>query len=153
MDKNHRVEPIGRIISEWSDLTGAPRQGRLTPEAPALLELFPDYEEGLEKIEQFSHLVIVYLLDRSTSWQALVVPPGQTEKRGVFASRSPFRPNPIGVGIVKLIKREGNCLHVRGTDAFTGTPLLDIKPYIPTIDSLAPDEETRYYDLGMNIGQ
>jgi tRNA-Thr(GGU) m(6)t(6)A37 methyltransferase TsaA len=113
---------------------GAPRQGRLAPETASTIVVDDAYAPGLKDIETFSHVIVIYAFDRSQGWSATVRTPWEEQLHGVFAVRSPRRPNPIGVTVVKLVKREGARLHVEGLDAFDGTPLLDLKPYIPRFD-------------------
>jgi tRNA-Thr(GGU) m(6)t(6)A37 methyltransferase TsaA len=93
----------------------------------------PEFEPGLTDIEGFSHLIVIWEFDRSKGYELLGTPPADNRPHGVFATRSPYRPNPIGLTIVELIRREGSDLHVRGVDMLDGTPLLDIKPLLSTI--------------------
>lgn len=144
----HTFDPIALIHSPFTDKFGVPRQPGLVPEARASIELLAPYdrEEALRGIEAFSHLWLLFLFDRTMEqgWKPMVRPPrlGGNKRVGVFASRSNFRPNPIGLSVVELVgvKVEGKkrLLEVRGTDLLDGTPLLDIKPYIPYADSI-PD--------------
>lgn len=127
--------PIGVIRSPYTRQTGAPRQGRLESEKEARIEIYSEFAEGLESLEQFSHIVVLWVFDRSRDYSLTATPPGEAKTRGVFATRSPHRPCPIGLTIVPLDRRDVDVLYVRGMDAFDGTPVLDIKPYIPSIDS------------------
>ena len=95
----------------------------------------PQYAEGLADIEGFSHLILIYAFHQSKGFQLKVKPFLDDHVRGLFATRAPRRPNPIGLSIVKLLQREGNILHVSHIDVVDGTPLLDIKPYVPAFDS------------------
>lgn len=95
------------------------------------IEVFPPYEEGLKDISGFSHLIVLFVFHQSQAGRLLVRPPGQRSVRGVFATRSPHRPNPIGMTVVKLRKRRGNVLEISGLDIVEGSPVLDIKPYTP----------------------
>ncbi len=99
------------------------------------VEVFPEYAAGLKDIEGFSRIFLIYYFHRCSGWAAEVVPFLDVRARGVFATRAPRRPNPIGLSPVGLISREGNVLEVEGVDVVDRTPLLDIKPYIPAIDS------------------
>jgi tRNA-Thr(GGU) m(6)t(6)A37 methyltransferase TsaA len=128
------MKSIGVIRSPYTPEKGAPRQGGLAAETESTIVLEPEYVEGLTDIEKFSHVIVLYAFDRSTGWSAMVKPPGSDVRRGVFATRSPRRPNPIGYTVVKLAGREGATLRVLGLDAFDGTPVLDLKPYIPRFD-------------------
>lgn len=102
--------------------------------AEGTIEIYPGYEEGLLDIEGFSHLIVIVAFHLSTSRPLRVTPPGQSQERGVFATRSPHRPNSIGILTVELQERENNILHVKGIDVVEGTPVLDIKPYLKHFD-------------------
>lgn len=130
-----RIEciPIGIVRSPYTEPGDAPRQGRLV-DTVAEIHVHDACAPGLEGIERSTHLIILYWLDRAERGQLYARPPGESRERGVFSTRSPARPNPIGLGIVDLVRREGNVLLVRGLDALDGTPVLDIKPYSPEID-------------------
>jgi len=127
--------PIGVVRSPYRKRGDAPRQGRLA-DTVAEIHILDEYTPGLGEIERSSHLIVLYWLDRADRDQLFARPPGETRSRGVFSTRSPARPNPIGFGIVDLIRRDGGVLVVRGLDALDGTPVLDIKPYSPEIDSI-----------------
>lgn len=127
--------PIGIVRSPYRVRGDAPRQGRLA-DTVAEIHILDAYAPGLDGVERSSHLIVLYWLDRAERGLLFAKPPGETEERGVFSTRSPARPNPIGLGIVDLVRREGNVLVVRGLDALDGTPVLDIKPYSPEIDSI-----------------
>jgi len=129
-------ESIGVIRSPYTPEKDTPFQGILAPDVESTIVLEPEYEKGLTDIENFSHIIVLYAFDRSSGWSSMVKPPWDDKRRGVFASRSPRRPNPIGMTVVKLVGREGANLRVQGLDAFDGTPVLDIKPYIPRFDSV-----------------
>ena len=130
------MKSIGVIRSPYTPEKGAPRQGGLAAETESTIVLEPEYEEGLTDIEKFSHIIVLYAFDRSSGWSPMVKPPWDDKKRGVFASRSPHRPNPIGMTVAKLVAREEGTLRVTGMDAFDGTPVLDLKPYIPRFDRI-----------------
>lgn len=137
MDESDRMEciPIGVVRSPYRKRGDAPRQGRLAV-TEAEIRIFDDYAPGLQDVENASHLIVLYWLDRADRGLLFATPPGETRERGVFSTRSPARPNPIGFGVVDLARRDGNVLTVRGLDALDGTPVLDIKPYSPEIDSI-----------------
>ena len=99
-------------------------------EADGVLKILPEFAPGLLDIEGFSHLVVLWEFDRSHGFELLGAPPSDNRPHGVFATRSPRRPNPIGLTIVELLRREGSELHVRGVDMLEGTPILDIKPLL-----------------------
>lgn len=140
MDFNFK--PIGLIRSCYGEKFGIPRQPGLVKSATATLELLPPYNtvEAARGLEEFSHVWIVFLFHQSSRdlWKATVRPPrlGGNERIGVFASRSNFRPNPIGLSVVELLRIEGTRLHLGGGDFLDETPVLDIKPYIPYVDSV-----------------
>jgi tRNA-Thr(GGU) m(6)t(6)A37 methyltransferase TsaA len=136
------LSPIGTIHSCFGEKFAIPRQPGLVKSATAELELLAPYNtpDALRGVEQFSHLWILFLFHRSArgEWKATVRPPrlGGNERIGVFASRSNFRPNPLGLSVVNLLKVNGTRLHIGGGDFLDGTPVLDIKPYIPYADSI-----------------
>jgi tRNA-Thr(GGU) m(6)t(6)A37 methyltransferase TsaA len=125
---------IGVIRSPYPAKKQAPYQGKLAPNVESLILMDPEYETGLKDIETFSHIIVFYAFDRSSGWNPLVKTPWEQERHGVFATRSPRRPNPIGMTVVKLVRRSGSTLHVQGLDAFDGSPVLDLKPYVPRFD-------------------
>ncbi len=133
--KSFPIRPIGVFHSPLTPKTGAPRQGRLAPEVKATIEVFPEYEGCVAGLESFSHVYVLFVFDRSKKWTASVRPPRAKTSRGLFSTRSPNRPNPIGLTVVRLVGREGRMLHVEGVDAFDNTPIVDIKPYVGSIDS------------------
>jgi len=96
------------------------------------IEVFEEFEQGLQDIEGFSHIVVIFWFHQSEGYTLLVKPPGEDSLRGLFATRSPRRPCPLAMTVVQLVARDGNTLRVKGLDAVDGTPLLDIKPYIPS---------------------
>ena len=94
------------------------------------VEVFPEYAEGLRDLEGFSHVYLIYQFHRTSGTKLTVKPFLQDVERGVFATRAPCRPNPLGLSLVRLVRRDGRVLHIEGVDVLNGTPLLDIKPYI-----------------------
>ena len=127
------IKPIGSIHSPYLQRGDAPRQGRLS-DKESTIEVLPAYAEGLQDVESHPHLIVLYWLDRSDRTTLKATPPGTHTEHGVFATRSPDRPNPVGFAVVDLVHRDGTHLVVRGLDALDGTPLIDIKPYSPGID-------------------
>jgi len=126
--------PIGIFHTELTHQTGAPRQGILQSENKGTIEVYPEYQEALWNLEKFEYIIVIYHMHLSKGWHTPVRPPRSTHAFGLFATRSPNRPNSIGLSVIKLEKVEGNILHVRGIDAFNKTPVLDIKPWLPSID-------------------
>jgi len=131
---------IGQVRSPYKEPRDVPRGLGAQHTAEGVLEIRPDLELGLKDIEGFSHLFVIWVFDRSEGSELLGTPPCDNREHGVFATRSPYRPNPIGLTVVELLRRDGPCLHVRGIDMLEGTPILDIKPYL---SSPAPDTVRR----------
>ena len=127
------MEPIGYVRSAYSDKTQIPKGPDAKHEADGVLEILPAYAEGLQDIEGFSHLYVIWHFHRSDPPVLVSTPPTDDRPHGVFASRSPARPNGIGLTVVELRGREGNRLTVHGLDMLDGTPILDIKPYLSSI--------------------
>jgi tRNA (adenine37-N6)-methyltransferase len=128
------MTPIGVIHSPFATKEVCPIQPAFAGETAGRVELFAGFEDGLKDIEGFSHLYLLYRFDRAEEVKLVRATFLDDEPHGVFASRHPCRPNGIGLSIVRLHRREGNVLHVRGIDVLDGTPLLDIKPYLPRFD-------------------
>jgi tRNA (adenine37-N6)-methyltransferase len=126
-------QPIGFVSSPYKGASEIPKGLGAKHEADGVLTILPDFETGLMDIEGFSHLIIIWEFDRSHRFELLATPPSDNRPHGVFATRSPLRPNPIGLTVVELRRREGNHLHVRGVDMLDQTPILDIKPYLSSI--------------------
>jgi tRNA-Thr(GGU) m(6)t(6)A37 methyltransferase TsaA len=133
MSDNVLMRPIGFVRSPYSETTQVPKGFGAKHKAEGELEILPEYEQGLTDIEGFSHLYVVWVFDRSEGFELLGTPPTDTTPHGVFATRSPLRPNPIGLTVVKLLGRDGPSLRVAGLDMLDGTPILDIKPYLSSI--------------------
>lgn len=126
-------QPIGFVSSPYKEAGEVPRGLGAKHEADGILKILPQFEVGLTDIEGFSHLIVLWEFDRSQGFQLLGTPPSDNRPHGVYATRSPYRPNPIGMTTVELLRREGANLHVRGVDMLDGTPILDIKPYLSSI--------------------
>jgi tRNA (adenine37-N6)-methyltransferase len=124
------MRPIGFVTSPYIETGEVPRGLGAQHSAEGVLEILPEFELGLTDIEGFSHLFVLWAFDRSQGFELMGTPPSDERPHGVFASRSPKRPNPIGLTVVELIRREGLRLYVRGVDMLDGTPILDIKPYL-----------------------
>jgi tRNA-Thr(GGU) m(6)t(6)A37 methyltransferase TsaA len=127
-------QPIGIIHSPFTELSGMPIQPVGAVGVKGSIEIFADYEDGLKDIEGFSHIILLYHFNKSRGFNLHVVPFLDSKPRGVFATRAPKRPNPIGLSVLKLQKVKDNILHVDNIDILDGTPLLDIKPYVPKFD-------------------
>ena len=133
------MQPIGYIRSPYRDTREIPKGLGAKHEAEGILEIRAEFEPGLTDIEGFSHLFVIWAFDRSEGFNLVGTPPSDNRPHGVFATRSPRRPNPIGLTVVELLSREGTALRVRGIDMLEGTPILDIKPYLSNI----PQERLR----------
>ena len=125
--------PIGFVHSPYKNTSEIPKGLGAKHEAEGVLKILPEFEPGLTDIEGFSHLYIIWEFDRSQGFELLGNPPMDTPPHGVFATRSPYRPNPIGLTVVELFRRDGVNLHVKGVDMLDKTPILDIKPYLSSI--------------------
>jgi tRNA-Thr(GGU) m(6)t(6)A37 methyltransferase TsaA len=124
---------IGYVRSPYARTSEVPKGLGAKHEAEGVLELLPEFEAGLTDIEGFSHLIVIWVFDRVEGFELLGTPPSDNRPHGVFATRSPRRPNPIGLTILELLRRDRLRLHVRGVDMLDGTPILDIKPYLSGI--------------------
>jgi len=129
-----QFQPIGVIHTPFSELQGMPIQPAGAEGVRGTVEVFEEYRPGLKDLDGFSHLILLYLFHRAEGFKLEVVPFLDCRPRGLFATRAPKRPNPIGLSIVALEKIERGVLHVRNVDMLDGTPLLDIKPYVPAFD-------------------
>jgi len=128
--------PIGWIRSDHTNPDATPIQPVYANDCVGRLEILPEFAEGLADIDGFSHVYLFYHLHRAPAAQLRVKPFLQDVEHGIFATRAPCRPNPLGMSLVRLLRREGNVLHLSGVDILDGTPLLDIKPYSPRFDSV-----------------
>jgi tRNA-Thr(GGU) m(6)t(6)A37 methyltransferase TsaA len=133
------MRPIGYIRSPYQQTKEIPKGLGAQHDAEGSLEILPEFAEGLADIDGFSHLFVIWQFDRSEGFLLTVTPPSDGRPHGVFATRAPVRPNPIGLTVVELLKREGRTLRVRGIDMLDNTPILDIKPYLSSV----PDEKLR----------
>jgi tRNA-Thr(GGU) m(6)t(6)A37 methyltransferase TsaA len=124
------MRSIGTVRSSFRDTAEIPKGFGARHDAEGVLEIDRDLESGLTDIEGFSHLFVVWVFDRSKTCELLGTPATDDRPHGVFATRSPFRPNPIGLTVVELLRRDAHRLHVKGIDMLDGTPILDVKPYL-----------------------
>jgi len=129
-----KFTPIGIIYTPFKEREGTPIQGHYAPEVEGRVEVFEEFADGLKDVEGFSHIILLYVFHKSKGYNLVTKPFLEDEEHGVFAMRAPRRPNPIGLTVVRLNRREGNILHISGIDVLDGTPLLDIKPYVGEFD-------------------
>ncbi|RLI77934.1 tRNA (N6-threonylcarbamoyladenosine(37)-N6)-methyltransferase TrmO [Archaeoglobales archaeon] len=134
-----KYRPIGIIHSPFKEAKGTPIQPPAAKGVKGSIELFEEYVEGLKDIDGFSHIILIYHFHLSEGYSLVVKPFLDDELHGVFATRAPRRPNPIGLSVVRLIGVEGNILYIEDVDVVDGTPLLDIKPYVPEFDARKTD--------------
>lgn len=127
------MRSIGFVRSAYTETSQIPKGLGASHAAEGVLDISPEFEQGLADIEGFSHLIVIWLFDRSQGYELLGTPPSDNRPHGVFATRSPRRPNPIGLTVVELLRRDGRRLHVRGVDMLDSTPILDIKPYLSSV--------------------
>ncbi len=127
------MRPIGHVRTPHSRHSDVPKGRGAKHVAEGEIVVYPEFEQGLTDIEGMSHLFIIWGFSEADGFSLMAHPPSDDRPHGVFATRSPRRPNPIGLTVVELLKREGNVLHVRGVDMLDGTPVLDIKPYLSSI--------------------
>ncbi len=129
-----KYKPIGIIKSPFKTLEGMPIQPIGAQGITGEIHIEEEYNEGLMDLEEFSHIILIYHLHLSQGYSLKVKPFLDDKKHGVFATRAPKRPNPIGLSVVRLNKIDGNILHISNVDMVNNTPLLDIKPYVPHFD-------------------
>ncbi|MDD3977664.1 tRNA (N6-threonylcarbamoyladenosine(37)-N6)-methyltransferase TrmO [Methanomicrobium antiquum] len=132
------ITPIGIVRSPYKKHGDAPRQGRENEDNEMEIEIYEEYSAGIGDFSGISHIIILLWFDRADRKRLFDTPPGTNKKRGIFTIRSPNRPNPIGFDIGKIKSVEGNKIIVSGLDALDNTPVVDIKPYVPSIDCV-PD--------------
>ena len=139
------VKIIGRVRSPFGEVTGTPIQSVYANGAEGQVVVDDGFADALDDIEGFERLWLIYWMDRVTTSKLRVVPYRDTQERGLFATRSPCRPNPIGMSVVRLLRREGNILQVADLDILDDAPLLDIKPYVPEFDA-HPTSKAGWFD-------
>lgn len=127
-------QPIGIIHSPFQNIQGMPIQPTGAKGIAGTIEIYPEFAEGLKDLEGFSHIILIYHFHLSKGYSLKVKPFMDENYRGVFATRAPKRPNPIGISIVRLVRIEDTIIHIEDIDIIDGTPLLDIKPYVPEFD-------------------
>ncbi len=131
--------PIGFVRTPYQATSEIPKGLGAKHEAEGVVDILPQFEAGLADIDGFSHLYLLWEFDRAAGYELVAHPPSDDRAHGVFATRSPRRPNPIALTVVELLRREAGKLHVKGVDMLDGTPILDIKPYLSSI----PEEKLR----------
>jgi tRNA-Thr(GGU) m(6)t(6)A37 methyltransferase TsaA len=129
-------KPIGIIHSPFNNLEEMPIQPSSDASRPGTVEIYPEFVDGLKDLEGFSHIYLIYHLHKVNKSRLVVTPFLDKEPHGIFATRAPSRPNPIGLSLVKIVGLEGNLIHVDQVDVLDGTPLLDIKPYVPEFENV-----------------
>ncbi|HVY32642.1 MAG TPA: tRNA (N6-threonylcarbamoyladenosine(37)-N6)-methyltransferase TrmO [Polyangiaceae bacterium] len=150
-ERRLEIKPIGVVRSPFTEKMQAPRQPNTAQAAAGSVELYPgnDFEHALEDLSTFRYIWLLFWFDRAEGWRPKVLPPRSEKRRGVFATRSPHRPNPIGMSLVELTGIDGLVLSVQGLDLLDGTPVIDIKPYIPYADSRG-DADHGWLEQGSN---
>ncbi len=139
------MKPIGVIRTPFTDTRGMPIQPRFSA-AVGQVQVFEEYADGLLDLDAFSHVILIYALHRAEGYTLRVTPFLDDATHGLFATRYPRRPNPIGLSVVRLLSCHDGELEVAGIDVLDGTPLLDIKPYVPDFD-LRPDARAGWYEV------
>jgi tRNA (adenine37-N6)-methyltransferase len=147
MRKEFNLQAIGHIRTPFSEASGTPIQPTFAKDAEGQVIVDPDFAAALEDIEGFERIWLIYLMDRAGSFKPRVVPYRDAVEHGLFATRSPCRPNPIGLSVVRLLRREEAVLHIADVDMLDGTPLVDIKPYVPAFDA-HPISSAGWFDAG-----
>jgi len=127
------LHPIGVVRSPYKNTADVPKGLGAKHDAEGIIEIRPELEKGLDDIEGFSHLYVIWIFDRAEAAELVAHPPSDDRPHGVFATRSPQRPNPVGLTVVELLGRTGSNLRVRGIDMLDGTPVIDLKPYLSSI--------------------
>ena len=126
-------QPIGAARTPFTDTKQIPKGPGAKHDTDGVLEILPEFEPGLKDVDGFSHLFVLWEFDRSRDFDLASHPPADDRPHGVFATRSPRRPNPIGLTVVELLRCDGRAVHVRGVDMLDGSPILDIKPYLSSV--------------------
>ncbi len=147
-----KYKSIGIIHTPFTEKDNTPIQGCFAPKSKGQVEIYPEYMEGLKNIEGFPHIILLYHFHKAEGYTLMVKPFLDKDKKGVFACRYFNRPNPIGLSIVKLYKVSGNILEVGEVDMLDGTPLLDVKPYVPEFD-IREKTESGWYQHASERGK
>jgi tRNA-Thr(GGU) m(6)t(6)A37 methyltransferase TsaA len=148
-----KYQPIGIIHTPFKTPEGMPIQPAGAEGIKGTIEIFSEYEDGLQDLSGFSHILLLYHFHKGKGFNLHVVPFMDSQTRGVFSTRAPKRPNPIGLSLVKLGKVEGRILHIENVDILDGTPLLDIKPYVPEFDKATSVKTGWLKDPGKTVSE
>lgn len=143
--KTIRIEPIGIVRTPFVEAAGTPIQSAYGKNIEGWILINESFAPALRDIDGFERLWLVYWMDRASEFRTMVLPYRDNRKHGLFATRSPNRPNPIGISVVRLLGREGSTLYIADLDILDGTQLIDIKPYIPEFDAY-PDSQAGWFD-------
>jgi len=140
--QDHTIEyqPIGYFSSKYSLETGAPRQGILIPESKGIIILDTIYFKAIQNLSEFEYIWVLMHFNQSVGWESIVKPPESDHEYGLFATRSPRRPNPIGLSLIKIDTIIGCKIYVSGVDMFDKTPIIDIKPFLPSVDYVVSEK-------------
>ncbi|MDZ7838908.1 MAG: tRNA (N6-threonylcarbamoyladenosine(37)-N6)-methyltransferase TrmO [Actinomycetota bacterium] len=132
--ETYTISPIGIIHTPYKSREQAPRQAAYSNGAKAIIDIYPKYLEGLKGLAEKKYIIVLFYFNRNKDYRLTARPPGQDHRRGIFATRSPHRPNHLGMSVVRLEKVEGTRIYVRDVDMLDGTPVIDIKPYVADLD-------------------
>ncbi len=140
-----RFAPIGYFRTPFTPDTGAPRQAGLSPDTECEIRIDAPYRGGLQDLEKFEYIIVLYYFDLTRTWSPMISPPQSEHRFGLFATRSPRRPNPIGLSVIRVthVDVPSGVITLAGSDAFDGTPVLDIKPYLPSVDKVESTKNAR----------
>lgn len=134
-------QPIGAIKTPFTQKEGMPIQPGQDNGAEGVIEIYDDFAQGLDDLDGFSYIILLYHFHKSQGYSLKVIPFMDDQPRGVFATRAPRRPNPIGYSVVELLEIQGNRVRVKGVDMLDGSPILDIKPFVPDLDNRTPGKD------------
>ena len=145
-----KYNPIGMFYTNLDNWDKVPRQGRLAQHIKGTIDIFEEYHPGLRTLADFEYIIVTYHFHLVNEWDEEVTPPGGTKSRGILASRSPYRPNPIGLTVCRLDSIKGGTLYISGVDAYDHTPVLDIKPYLPSVDCIEGADKSVEVSMGID---
>lgn len=142
-------DPIGLFYTNVEDWDKVPRQGRFAPHIKGTIEVFEEYVPALRTLKDMEYIIVTYHFHLIHDWDVETTPPAGTKSRGIFATRSPYRPNPLGITVCRLDSLKDNTLYLSGVDAYDHTPVLDIKPYLPSVDCIEDAKKEFEQSLGI----